>query len=195
MNIGEAARALNIVFIAAQKLSSSSVAQQILENSIIRATDDTFAKRLLEFTQNRDRNRVLTDFSNIDTDKVKDAFIDRMRRRYGPSVDASRVDISRGDWWAFRIWTDNSAEDTKIEQEFWRRFIGTSRKRLAQMINFIYPGGNAVWSEDPRPMIDKLFPTADIAWLLKDLPAEDLDEVEAKGIDRFESLMQGKYPR
>jgi len=195
MNLGEAARALNIVFIAAQKLSGSSVAQRILENAMSRATDDTFAKRLFEFTQDRDRNRVLTEFSHIDTDKVKEAFIERMRRRYGPSVDASQVDISKGDWWAFRLWTDNSAGDAQIEQEFWRRFIGTSRKRLAQMVNFIYPGGNAIWPQDPRPIIDKLFPTAQIAQLLKDLPVEELDDVEAKGIERFESLLKGRYPR
>jgi hypothetical protein len=195
MNLGEAAKALNIVFIAAQKLSSSSMAQQILENAMIRTTDDTFAKRLLEFTQNKDRNRVLTDFSHIDTDKVKGAFVDRMRRRYGPTVEASQVDITKGDWWAFRFWTDNSADDAKIEQEFWRKFIGTSRKWLAQMVNFIYPGGNTIWSEDPRPMIDKLFPTSDVAQLLSDLPAENWDEVEAKGIERFESLLEGRYPR
>lgn len=193
-NVGEAARALNIVFLAAQKLSASAMAQQILENAMLRATDDTFAKRLLEFTQNRDRNRVLTDFSNIDPNKVKEAFIERMRRRYGPDMDIKHVDISKGDWWAFRLWAEHSDADATIEQGFWRRFVGMSRKRLAQMINFVYPGG-AFWSSDPRPIIDKLLPMAEIQHLLDDVPAEDhLDEIEEKGIERFNDLIQGKYP-
>jgi hypothetical protein len=194
MNFGEAARALNIVFVAAQKLSGSSKAQEILEGAMARATDDTFAKRLLEFIQDRTRNKILTDFSNIDTDKVKHSFLERMRRRYGPSADINHVDIMKGDWWAFRIWSENSPEDAKMEQEFWRDFVGASRKRLAQTINFVYPGGNAIWSVDPRTIVDKLFPTAEMAQLLKDLPAENLDEVEEKGIQRFEALLQGKYP-
>jgi hypothetical protein len=82
-----------------------------------------------------------------------------------------------------------------MEQQFWRQFIGRSRKRLAQAINFLYPGGNAVWSESPTTIIERLFPTQEIGHLLKDLPAEQLDETEAKGIERFEALLQGKYPR
>lgn len=193
MNLGEAARALNIVFIASQKVSKTSAAQRILEGAMERATDDTFAKRLLEYTQDANRNRVLTDFSNVNPAKIKDAFIERMRCRYGAGVDVNEVDITKGDWLAFRIWADNSPEDTRLEQDFWRKFIGRSRKRLAQTINFIYPGGNTIWSEDPRPIIDRLFPTEEIAQLLSELPTDHLDDLEAKGIGRFEALMQGKY--
>lgn len=192
MNIGEAARALNIVFLAAQKLSQTSALQQVLEGSMSRATDDTFARRLLEYTQNRDRNKILTDFSNVDADKLKNEFIERMRRRYGPGVDINQVDILKGDWWAFRIWADNSPEDASIEQEFWRRFIETSRKRVAQTINFVYPGG-IVWQEDPRPIVDKLFPTEEIADLLRQLPADELNDVEAKAVERFNELLRGRY--
>ena len=162
MNLGEAARALNIVFIAAQKVSKTSAAQRILEGAMARATDDTFAKRLLEYTQDANRNRVLTDFSNVNPSKIKGAFIERMRRRYGPGVDINEVDITKGDWSAFRTWVDNSPEDTRLEQDFWRKFIGGNRKRLAQTINFIYPGGNTIWSENPRPIVDRLFSTEEI---------------------------------
>jgi hypothetical protein len=193
MNLGEAARALNIVFIAAQKVSRTSAAQQTLEGSMDRATEDTFAKRLLEFTQNKERNQVLTDFSNIDADKVKHVFIKRMQRRYGSESDIKNVDITKGDWWAFRIWAENSDEDKKMEQDFWRRFIGKSRKRLAQAINFMYPGSNTIWSENPRPIVDKLFPTEEIADFLRQLPADELNDVEAKAVERFEELLRGRY--
>ncbi len=194
MNIGEAARALNIVFIVAQKLSATSAAQRVLEGVMERATDDTFAKRLLEYTQNRDRNKILTNFENVDADRLKHALIDRMIRRYGPGVDINHVDITKGDWQAFLMWADNSDADRTIQQEFWRRFVGGSRKKLAQAINFLYPRG-FVWSNDPRPIIDKMFPTAEINQLLKALPQEALSEIEAKAIDRFEKLLDGKYQR
>ena len=129
MNVGEAARALNIVFIAAQKLSKTSAVQQVLEGSMSRATDDTFCrKRLLEYTQSRERNKILTEFANVDADQLKRIFIERMHVRYGPSADIKQVDITKGDWWAFRIWVENSTQDSILEQQFWRRFIGSSRK-------------------------------------------------------------------
>jgi len=194
MNVGEAARALNIVFITAQKLAGSSTAQRILEGAMARTTDDTFAKRLLEYTQ-RDRNKILIDFSNIDADKLKHAFIERMHRRYGPEADIRDVDITTGDWYAFRTWAESSAEDADVEQAFWRRFIGQSRKRLAQAINLIYPGVGH-WSEDPRPIISKLLPVDEIARLLQDLQdGEHLDEIETSGIARFEALLEGNYPQ
>ncbi len=46
MNIGEAARALNIVFEVAQKLAGTPAVQRALRGAMIRAGDDTFALRL-----------------------------------------------------------------------------------------------------------------------------------------------------
>src|SRR5262249_44942009 len=103
MNIGEAARALNIVYEAAQKTSSTSKGEAILVQSMMEATDDTFATRLLEFTEDKDRNKVLTNFSHIDPQLVRKAFLDRMRSRYGKTVDALHVSILQGDWRAFRL--------------------------------------------------------------------------------------------
>ena len=195
-NIGEAARGLNIVFTAAQKVSASPAVQQVLSGAMTRATDDTFAARLVQFTENKDRNKVLTDFSHVNVEDLKHVFVERMRQRYGPSVNIQQVSIAQGDWWAFRLWADSSAEDTEIERGFWRRFVGRSRKRLAQAINFIYPGG-CVWSDDPTPIVDKLFPMDETARLLE-LPDDQdnqLDEVETRGIERFRNLLNGKYPQ
>jgi hypothetical protein len=65
-HVGEAARAVNLVFTIVQKLSATSAAQRILTGSIARASDDTFAERILKFTENKDRNQILVDFSNIE---------------------------------------------------------------------------------------------------------------------------------
>jgi hypothetical protein len=192
INVGEAARALNLVFSAAQKVSATSDAQQVLEGAMARASDDTFAYRLVEYTANPDRNKVLTNFSNVKADGVKAAFTERMRKRYSLQ-DIQAVDIARGDWRAFQFWANNSDADRVIEQEFWRRFIGDSRKKLAQAINFIYPR-TVAWTSDPRPTIDPIFPMTEFARLIAELPAgEELDEVEADGIARMQDLLTGKF--
>jgi hypothetical protein len=193
MNVGEAAYALNIVFIAAQKVSTSHP-QRVLEGAMACASDDTFAVRILEYTEDRTRNKILTDFSNIEVAAIKRVFVERMRKRYADS-DIKTVNITHGDWYAFRRWVENSDDDRKIEQEFWRKYIGFSRKRLAQAIKFIYPG-DGFWSEDPTPLVDGLFPLSEITRLLNELiEVEELDDGEAKGLARMKDLMEGKYPR
>jgi hypothetical protein len=141
INTGEAARALNIVFESAQRFSGSTKAQQILVGAMTRATDDTFALRLLEYTENKDRNKVFVNHKYLDKVDLKRAFVDRMTSRYGREVDANLVNISTGDTYAFGRWIDNSKEDGDIEVEIWKRYIGSSRKPHARAIKFIYPAG------------------------------------------------------
>ena len=163
INVGEAARALNFVFFAAQKMSATPVAQRILERAMTLASDDTFARRILEFTAAPNRNKVLTDFSNVNVGHLKARFVERMRKRYAPET-ALTVNFAQSDWWAFGFWTEYSEEDRDMEREFWRIFIGTRRRRLAQAINFIYP--KVAWSSDPRPTVDRMFPIADFSRLI-----------------------------
>lgn len=192
MNIGEAARALNIVFIVAQKLSKTSAAQRTLLGAIARAADDTFARRIFEYTRDKDRNKILTEFTNVDVEQIRQAFIGRMRQRYGP-LNPHPPAIDQVDWFAFRWWVDTSDEDVAVEQAFWRSYIGNSKKRLAKAINFWYPGGT-VWSDNPAPIVDKLFPMQEASRLLERLPEEELEQVEAEAIARFRALLRGKYP-
>ena len=194
MNVGEAARALNIVFESAQRFSQSSVVQEILSGAMKRCTDDTFALRLLEYTENRDRNKILTNFKFIDGANLRAAFLERMRRRYGEGVNPSVVDITTADPQAFRKWADNSTEDQKVEAEFWRGYIGSSRKGLAQAIDFLYPTGFS-WSEDPSKWIAKFIPMEELRTLLETLKdkAEQLDEIESSAIARFQELLTGKW--
>ena len=192
MNIGEAARALNIVYEAAQKMSSTPRGQSILVGAMKRTTDDTFAIRLLEFIEHQDRNKVLRNFSHIDPQLVRAAFLERMRNCYGRTVDAQGVNISQGDWRAFRFWAENSDSDREIERDFWRRFIGSSRKRLGQALGFLFPTGYS-WSEDPRTLIDNLFPVAEAQKLIETLADDGLDEIESSHIKRFKEMLGGKW--
>jgi len=195
-NIGEAGAALNIVFNTAERLSNpptEHLVEQLLLGSMARATDDTFAVRLLRYTTSEKHlNRIFTSVADVNELEISRAFVERMRTKYH-DASLQDVNIDQSDWAAFRDWVDNSDDDKQMEQEFWREFIDKSYKRLAQAINFIYPGGNFVWSDNPAPIIDKLFPLAEVSRLLRDLPSEPLDDVETEGIERFRRLLNGDY--
>lgn len=157
-----------------------------------RATDDTFAIRLLEFTEHRDRNKILINFSHIDPQHVRTAFLERMRNRYAETVDAHQVGISQGDRRAFRFWAENSSADKGIEQAFLRRFVGSSRKKLGQALGFLFPVAYS-WSEDPRQILENLFPLAEARHLIDTLPDDGLDETETRSIERFKEMLAGKW--
>jgi hypothetical protein len=192
MNLGEGAYAQNIVFVAAQKLSATQAVQRVLEGAMARASDDTFAVRLLSGTENPSRNKILTDLTYVDVPGVKLEFVRRMRKRYAQDSGGRIASLIQADWWAFRVWAQSSEEDRNMEQDFWRRFIGTSRKKLAQAANFIYPG-NVFWEQHPRPTVDEFFPLNEFDRLIAELPDEQLDEIERQGLARMQDLLQGNY--
>lgn len=113
-----------------------------------------------------------------------------MRKRYSSVYEAGPPTSQLG-WWAFRRWAEHSQEDRQIEQDFWRGFIGSSRKKLAQAIDFIYP--SVLWRDDPTAAVDALFPLAEIKVLLAALAEEDLDNTERLAIERMTELLRGRY--
>jgi len=194
MNLGEARHGQNIIFGVAQKFSGSPAAQHILEQAIACATDDAFALRLVQGVEHREHNKILLDFSHIDADKVRAAFFARMRARYSTVSDPPLSSNAHAGWQVFRRWVDTSTEDRQVEQDFWRRYIGSSRKRLAQAIDFVYPG-RVVWQGgSPRPDVNALFPVNEFEQLIQSLPNDEaLDEREELAISRMSNLIAGLY--
>ena len=188
--MGELGRALNIILSAAQKLSATSNVQRVLEGVMSQATDDTLAIRLLDYLENPSPNGVFTDFSNVDVPLIKRVFIERMRVRYVPG---STVSLAQSDWRALVRWGANSDEDSERAHTYFRAFVGRSRKKLAQAINIIYPGGS-IWEESPAPLVDRLLPIMEIETLLRELTEDEpLDAAETEGIARIKRLFAGTY--
>jgi hypothetical protein len=189
--LGEARYALNIVFVAAQELAKSDP-QRVLETAMARASDDRFAAQLLRLVQSPDRNKILTDFSRVDATKLETVFVRRMQSLYGGVASEPGSELEHADWWAFERWAEYSQADRLAEHEFWRRFIGRSRKRLAQASDFLYPG-NVYWENDPTPIVDGLFPLGEIKELLASLDTtEELSDSEKAALARLEELLDGK---
>jgi KAP family P-loop domain len=188
--LGELGRALNIILKIAQKLSDTLIVQRVLEGAMARASDDTLAIKILNVVENPSLNEALTNFVNVNAPAIKGAFIQRMRARYVPD---SALRLAQSDWQALRCWVENSEEDRVREQAYLRAFIGRSRKKLAQVINVIYPGGG-IWEDNPVPLVDRFFPIKEIEDLLREVPDDEpLDEAEKEGIARMQRLFDGKY--
>jgi hypothetical protein len=86
-----------------------------------------------------------------------------------------------------------------MERTHLRRFIGSSRKRLAQVVSFAFPTGIRWKDGRPSPVVDQVFPVNEFGQLLDDLPeGEPLDDTEKEAIACMEKLVasswQGKGP-
>lgn len=189
----EAGRAMAIVFSVCQRFSQSEKAQEVLEHSISAATDDTFALRLLTFSLNPERNKIVKDFSHVRPDDLKRIFVNRMRRRYVEGFNKVEPSLSQADRDAFVIWAGFSEEERQAEVEFWRKYVGTSRKRLARMCNILFPAG-VIWETDPRPHLERLFPLVDLKKLDDELPTtETMEKLEDGALNRIRKLLAGEF--
>lgn len=192
-SVAEAGRGMLIVFEVAQRFAQSDKVQSILEGAIAIASDDTFALRLLTFSLNPGRNKVLKDFSNVRPDDLKRVFVKRMRNRYVENFEHIETSLAQADRGAFVFWADFSEEERQEEIAFWRRFVGTSRKRLARMSDILFPA-RTLWESDPRPHIERLFPLEELKALDEGLPNnEALEEPENRALNRMRRLIAGEF--
>jgi hypothetical protein len=173
----------------AQRMPNDSEIQSLLTKAIARSLDDTFGILIIRRLENEDVNDPFVDRSKVVLPDLKNAFIERMRKKYQPGAD---IVLSQCDVQALRLWVENSDSDRTAEQQFWRVFIGQSRKRLAQVSDLIY--GTGVWREDPTSFVDGFFPTLEIKFLMEKLPTNEvLDTTETSALERMTLLFQGKY--
>jgi KAP-like P-loop domain-containing protein len=189
----EAGKAMLIVFEVAQRFAQGPKAQQVLERAIEAATDDTLALRLLTFSLNPERNKVLKDFSNVHPDVLKSVFVQRMQKLYVERFDTVETSLAQADRGAFVMWAGFSDKERQSEIGFWRRYVGTNRKRLARMCDILFPPG-AIWEADPSPHIERLFPLEELKKLDDKLPTDQaLEEFENRALNRMRKLIAGEF--
>src|SRR5216683_8034749 len=90
--LGEAGHVLRMILLVAKKLSLSERIT-FLQECILNATDDTMAFRILTtLTQQKEDSNI-----GVSVGDLYASFATRMRDRYGPNVDASKIDFSASD--------------------------------------------------------------------------------------------------
>jgi AAA ATPase domain len=188
---GEAGHVLRLILAIAQKLSRPERVT-FLQKCIRVAADDTMAVRVLTIlpVQKTDTN---LDIQEAD---LYPSFTERMRTRYGRDVDAAEIDLTTADPRAFNVWgmtafggVPSDPEDRNIQADFWRRYIGDSRSRLAQAFRQFFLPGAVIYETDPAPYVEYSIPISDLTRLYKDLPPDaaltDWDQQSLAVLERF----------
>ena len=146
VSVSEGKRALAAVFAVAQRQSESQKINAFIADCIRLASSDLFAVRLYRYlTIDAASNKVLRNLTNIDKHEIANAFIGRMNSHYGDAIDVTSVNLSKSHLLAFIEWSAIDGERDKVVN-FWARFIGQSRSRLAEAFDFMVPAG-VVWTQ------------------------------------------------
>ncbi len=188
MGSAEGGHVLRIVIRVAEKCPSSE-RLSLLSQCITDATDDTMAFRIVNnLTGKR------SDFDlNVSKDDLYPYFAERMRQRYGRDVDVSNLNLSTSDVAAFNLWGQKDPKDREVQHDFWVRYIGQSRVRLAQSFQTtIMP--IAIYQTDPTPFVENKISVSDLKRLYETLPADNsLTESDQKSLRRLKRFLDGEF--
>lgn len=169
----------------------------LLSDCVLEANDDTMAFRILT---------TLTgphgDFNlQASLAELYPSFGKRMRKRYGRDVDAANIDLTTSDFRAFDYWAGDlkaqggvpDPEDRATQRDFWLRYIGGSRSRLAQAFRrFLMPV--AIYNSDPALVVEKKLPVADLKRLYEELPDDGtLGDEDRRNLKTLQRFLNGEF--
>jgi len=201
VSTGEAGDALRMVIRVAERTSDEQ-RTAFLSQCILEAGDDTFALRVQTILSKPGQDFHL----GVSFAELYPSFLARMMTRYGPNSDAQIMDLTYSDPAAFNLWgmSDLSKEgmtlDAKMvadnraaQRNFWLRYIGTSRRRLAEVFNtFFMPKG--MYTGNPEPFIENKIPVAELKRLFEILAEDEpLDEANKLSLRILGRLLNGDF--
>jgi KAP family P-loop domain len=185
---GEAGHVLTMTKNVTEKLPTSERAI-MLSRCIEEATDDTMALRVLSRLAGQQK-----DFSlGVTSEELYSSFSKRMRLRYGPDVDAANIDLSTSDKQAFNWWGSNDRADRELQHDFWLRYIGRIRSRLARVFESIFmPIG--MYTSDPTPIVENKISTMDLNRLYETLGDDEaMTDLDRKSLRRMKRFLDGEF--
>jgi hypothetical protein len=186
--LAEAGFVLRIVIRVAEKIPKQERVS-LLSQCISDATDDTMAFRVLTYLT---RNDLDFDLS-VSLEQVYLIFAERMRKRYGPDVDAWNIDLSTSDKDAFNLWGHHDPEGKRIQHDFWLRYIGDSKSRLARIFQGIFMP-IAICTSDPTVFIENKIAVSDLSRLYESLADDkDITDSDRVSLRRLKRFLDGKF--
>ncbi|WP_420239642.1 KAP family P-loop NTPase fold protein [Telmatobacter bradus] len=200
---GESYYAYQTVVVALLKIAESDRHQMVRE-CIGRTTNDAMAFALLAELTSSERLEKRGDVSLfIPVSDLYNAFILRMRTRFGEEADASDPKLlATSSRLAFNYWglpqpSDNkisvSPEDRKLQEFFWIRHVGTSKKVLAETFDrFFLPMMR--YTSDPTALVENFISIPSLRKLYEEATNEEGLTKESQGaLRRLSNLLDGKY--
>lgn len=179
----ESAQALQIVLTACNHAKEEHRGQ-LIQRSILAASDVTFAYRLLKSVRDGRNNfgSASRDLALVTLAEL--AFVELMRQRYAPGRTPQMEDA---DHEVFREWMDLSNEDLPLVRLCFEFFVGTSPKKLAQVTRIVYPEG--IWRSDPRDIVERFLSLNTMRVILTESPRGDLTAQEMTELERLERFV------
>jgi hypothetical protein len=193
---GEAGHVLRIVLRICQRMPRLK-RSSLLEECLSEATDDTMALNILTKLTIKQDNLDL----EVSLEELYPAFIKRMRGRYGREVDATKVALNTSDPWAFNYWGLDQIEgltidpeDRVIQRDFWLRYIGQSRERLAQAFRGFFLPATVSYTSDVAPFVENKIPIEDLKRLHEQLPDDGtLNNSDRQSLRTLQRLLNGEF--
>jgi len=192
----EAGHVLRMILLIAQRLPQTDRVA-FLQACISNTNDDTMAFRILTVLTRQEGESNI----GVSVADLYPSFAKRMRMRYGRDIDAANFDLSASDSWALEYWgrdlsgsgITTDPEDRQIQNEFWLRYIGNSRSRLAKAFReFFLP--IAAYSEDPTSLIQHRISVDDLKRLYKELPEDPtLTSADLKSLEILRRFLDGEF--
>ena len=187
LGTGEQGRGRAVVFVVANRFVGTSKAHDILEEVIRNATSERFAADMLFFCINRDRNKIILDWKNIDSARLQAAFGERMKAKYSASVDTP-IPHDRDTIAAFFTWSKNSESAHRDVAGYIRSRLDKNTAEVAEFIAWMFPG-EVAYGSDPSEVVELLFPVKELQARTVKLEQElELTEIQRAALDRFRKL-------
>jgi hypothetical protein len=191
--ISERHRAVAAVLAVAQRLSGSEDINPFISKCIAIASTDIFAAEIhSSMTDRRKSKKVVLKFDHVHESEITNAFGARMERQYGPAVDITVIEVSRLQMYPFWIWASLGPQQRDAETSFWTRYVGNSRRRLAEAFDLMAPPGT-FWTKEAPDYIDRMIPTATLQRMYEEAVSEDtLEKRLEAAIDRLRRFLSGE---
>lgn len=176
--VSEIKMALSAVVAVAQRLSGasseSSELNVFLAECIIVAKTDLFAEQVYtRVTSGRpEEDGAVSELASVDNLQLRSAFANRMNDRYGASANAIDFELAQGDIRALFTWAGIGQTERSAVTAFWKRYVGTSQGRLAEVYSLVAPI-EELWTEETPKFINQIIPIAVLQQLYSQIDRDD----------------------
>jgi hypothetical protein len=188
LGLGEWDRARVLVFSAANKVGNSPQIQQLLERVIRLAVSDGFSADILFYSVNKERNKIVGDWSQVDTAALKNCFRERMVQKYHPGSSASILaSEAHHALRALFSWASLGGDAEKEVRDFLRFEIQRKPQLLGKLMGWFYGQEMAVANET-LSSLSKLLPIEEVEAMLEKYGGQAYSSHEERAaIERFKA--------